>query len=213
MKNKSRKEIILHPLLSFLVIILILVIMRITPLWDYSGYVVAVLFIYLPTFFERDNEVLAFNLSFSILKKSLPLILLLCLTLYPIAIAFIFLTQKIFNLEVEFKIPPRPTETLLSHIFAVAIPEELFFRGFLQGRLNQIFEKKFTFKGTSFGYGLFISNLLFAISHLVAFLHPFRIAVFFPGIIFGYLRERYSSILPPAIFHALSNVLLAFILK
>ncbi|HOI10193.1 MAG TPA: CPBP family glutamic-type intramembrane protease, partial [Myxococcota bacterium] len=38
---------------------------------------------------------------------------------------------------------------------------------------------------------------------------PFRLAVFVPGLLFGWLRERTRSIVAPALLHAASNVLLA----
>ncbi len=97
----------------------------------------------------------------------------------------------------------------LVHLVVVAIPEEAFFRGYVQGRLAPLFTRRVRILGVSFGWHVVVASALFAVVHLVAIPAPFRLAVFFPGLLFGWLRERTGSVLAPALLHAASNVLLA----
>jgi membrane protease YdiL (CAAX protease family) len=95
------------------------------------------------------------------------------------------------------------------HLVVVAVPEEAFFRGYVQGRLAPLFPRRVRLLGVSFGGHIVVASALFALVHLVAIPAPFRLAVFFPGLLFGWLRERTGSIVAPALLHAASNVLLA----
>ncbi len=80
---------------------------------------------------------------------------------------------------------------------AAAFIEETFFRGWLQ-----------TLTVRKFGVyaGIFITTLLFALSHLVALTGWLRVATFFPGLVMAVLRHRGGSVLPSIIYHALCNV-------
>lgn len=88
-------------------------------------------------------------------------------------------------------------ETLLFQIAAVAFPEELFFRGFVQEQIGN--NKK----------GIVITSLLFAGAHLPistvsGSLLP--LLSFFPSLAMGWLYMRASNILPCVIFHFLANM-------
>lgn len=97
----------------------------------------------------------------------------------------------------------------LIHLVVIAIPEEAFFRGYVQGRLAPLFARRVRLLGVPFGGHVVVASALFALVHLVAIPAPFRLAVFVPGLLFGWLRERTRSIVAPALLHAASNVLLA----
>jgi membrane protease YdiL (CAAX protease family) len=47
--------------------------------------------------------------------------------------------------------------------------------------------------------------VLFAVGHLAEF-RPWRLAVFFPSILFGFMRERTGTIASSTCFHALCNL-------
>ncbi len=104
-------------------------------------------------------------------------------------------------------------EILLVHLVMVALPEEVFYRGFVQTRLAQVFSRRWRFFGTLVGPEVIVASALFALSHLVTIPHPYRLAVFFPGLLFGWLRARTGGILAPAFLHAASNVLLEFLVR
>ncbi len=104
-------------------------------------------------------------------------------------------------------------EVLLIHLVVVALPEEVFYRGFVQARLAPLFRRRIRVLGASLGPHVVVASALFALSHLVTIPHPYRLAVFFPGLLFGWLRERTGGVLAPAVLHAASNVLLEFLVR
>jgi hypothetical protein len=55
--------------------------------------------------------------------------------------------------------------------------------------------------------------MVFAISHLIAIPSGDRLAVFFPSLLFGWLRDRTGSIAGSVVAHALSNVLMQVLLR
>ena len=99
----------------------------------------------------------------------------------------------------------------LSQILVVAIPEEVFFRGYLMSRLEERWPSRWRLWGAALGWPWLMSSLLFAFGHFVVDLQPGRLAVFFPALAFGWMRSRSGSIAPGAIFHALCNLLSEFL--
>jgi membrane protease YdiL (CAAX protease family) len=67
-----------------------------------------------------------------------------------------------------------------------------------------------TILGAEIGPGFLATQALFAAGHLVT-LQPWRLATFFPGLLFGWLRARTGGVVAPAVAHALSNLLLLFL--
>jgi membrane protease YdiL (CAAX protease family) len=97
--------------------------------------------------------------------------------------------------------------TLLAyHVFFVAIPEEFFYRGYFQTRLNEVFPRKFVLFGVSFGHGIWIAALFFAFGHSLVQFQWWHFFTFFPGLAFGLLRERTGVVIAGALFHAFCNV-------
>jgi len=87
---------------------------------------------------------------------------------------------------------------LLLQLLAVAFPEEVFFRGFLQEALGNTFS------------AVIISSGLFAIAHLPLFIFHgdiYSLMTFFPSLVMGLLYQRTSNILPGVVFHFFANVL------
>ncbi|MDQ3367956.1 MAG: CPBP family intramembrane metalloprotease [Myxococcota bacterium] len=96
-------------------------------------------------------------------------------------------------------------------LVVVALPEELFFRGFLLGLLEQRFPPKYRVLGGGIGWALVISALAFALIHLPKDGDPRALATFFPGLLFGWMRSATGSILASTITHAGSNILIRFL--
>jgi CAAX protease family protein len=94
-----------------------------------------------------------------------------------------------------------------SQLLVVAIPEELFFRGYLMERLEKVWPPTRRLLGAPVGWALIASSVLFALGHLLVIPNPQRLAVFFPALVFGWMRARTGSIAAGAAFHALCNVL------
>lgn len=97
--------------------------------------------------------------------------------------------------------------TLATQLLLVAIPEELFYRGYVQGRLDELVGKDRSFLGVQVNlHSILITSILFALAHLATIHHPARLAVFFPSLLFGWMRRAYGNTLTPAIFHAICNL-------
>ncbi|AKU90673.1 myxosortase MrtX [Vulgatibacter incomptus] len=108
----------------------------------------------------------------------------------------------------SFRFPERMWLHVLDQVLVVALAEEFFYRGYLQTRLVHAFGKgSLRLLGVQVGAAFWLTQLLFAVGHLGE-LHPWRLSVFFPAILFGWLRERTGSIGAGVIVHAFSNLLL-----
>jgi membrane protease YdiL (CAAX protease family) len=103
-------------------------------------------------------------------------------------------------------LPPGFALLALSQLVVVAIPEELFFRGYLMERLERVWPPTRRLFGAPVGLALLVSSALFALGHLLVIPNPQRLAVFFPALVFGWMRARTGSIAAGATFHALCNV-------
>ncbi len=91
-------------------------------------------------------------------------------------------------------------------LLVVAIPEELFYRGWMQTSWARGAPKRgVRVLGARLGAGFVWTQLLFAAGHLVV-LQPWRLATFLPGLWFGWLRERHGNIVAPVVAHALANL-------
>lgn len=90
-----------------------------------------------------------------------------------------------------------PAGALLFQLLGISLPEEVYFRGFLQDRIGNNLR------------GLLIVSVLFAVMHLPRFIFhgdPYSLLTFFPSLVMGYLYFKTSNVLPSAIFHFLSNI-------
>jgi membrane protease YdiL (CAAX protease family) len=98
-------------------------------------------------------------------------------------------------------------EWSLVQLVVVALPEELFFRGFLLGLLEKRFPPKRRILGGGVGLALLLSALAFAIIHVPKTNDPRDLATFFPALVFGWMRSATGSILASTLTHAGSNIL------
>ena len=95
--------------------------------------------------------------------------------------------------------------------------EEIFYRGYIQSRVNMAFGRPFRFFGVQFGMGLLVSSLLFGFLHALnsvdyfdrrfTFAWGFGVANVGTGLIYGCLRESTGSVVAGAVTHAILDVL------
>ncbi|NOY27005.1 MAG: CPBP family intramembrane metalloprotease [Oligoflexia bacterium] len=98
--------------------------------------------------------------------------------------------------------------TLVAYqLFFVAIPEEFFYRGYFQTRLNELLPRRFLIFGTPMGWGAIVATLYFTFGHSVVHLQWWHFATFFPGLVFSWMRERTGGVIAGAIFHASCNIM------
>lgn len=93
-------------------------------------------------------------------------------------------------------------------LFAVALAEEVFHRGYLMSALEERWPPRRRIFGVPLGLGAVLSSLLFAVGHLVSMAQLGRLATFFPGLVFAWLWRRSGSLWAPALFHTAANLLM-----
>lgn len=101
---------------------------------------------------------------------------------------------------------------ILVQTFLIALPEEFFFRGYLQARLDRIRPPRRLPGPIPLTSTIVIVSALFALTHLIFTPHPARLAVFFPSLLFGMLRDRTGGLAAPITFHAACNLFVEFTL-
>jgi uncharacterized protein len=99
---------------------------------------------------------------------------------------------------------------VVDQLFVVALPEEFFYRGYLQARMKLAWPNGVRVLGVTVGPAFLLVALLFALGHLAVF-HVWRLAVFFPALLFGYLRERTGTVLGCTLLHAIFNLYSLFL--
>jgi membrane protease YdiL (CAAX protease family) len=104
---------------------------------------------------------------------------------------------------------------LVYNLFRAALPEEIFFRGFIQSRLISGFNSKWI--------GLVISSIFFGIGHTSGnlswgygsnFLDAFAESIFIQtafGFLYGIIYLRTGSLIPGILLHAAGNSANSFI--
>lgn len=108
--------------------------------------------------------------------------------------------------HLALRAPPGFAVQVPVQLLVVALPEELFYRGWMQSSWARSAPGRgVRFLGARLGAGFVWTQLLFAAGHLVL-LQPWRLATFLPGLWFGWLRERHGGVVAPVVAHALSNL-------
>jgi membrane protease YdiL (CAAX protease family) len=86
---------------------------------------------------------------------------------------------------------------IIYQLFSIAIPEEFFFRGFLQDSLGRTYK------------AVLIVSLLFTLAHVpsaIFFNNWISLLSFFPSLVMGWLYMRTNNILPGILFHFFANL-------
>lgn len=112
------------------------------------------------------------------------------------------------GLEPGFRLPEGLLYLLLVHLLVVALPEEFFYRGWLYSRLSEGLDENGRGRrrlGAVIGPAFWVTAVLFAVGHLTE-PYVWRLGVFFPALVFAWLRLRTGGLLAPIVFHGLSNV-------
>jgi membrane protease YdiL (CAAX protease family) len=135
--------------------------------------------------------------------------------LFPLVIGVTFLAFTVVGPQIwgmtklpswQFAWPTGYPMVALNHLVAVALPEEVFYRGYVMGRLDDIFKGRKSILGVPVGWSLVIQATLFGLGHVLVDLNPSRFLVFFPALAFGWLRTKRGGIGAPVLLHAGSNI-------
>lgn len=114
-----------------------------------------------------------------------------------------------FEPRLSFALTVGPLDVVdetLGQLLVIALPEEAFYRGYLQSRLDDAWPPRWRLLGARVGPGWLVGAGIFALGHVVTVQLPARLAVFFPALVFGWLRERTGGIGASVLFHAFCNL-------
>ena len=125
----------------------------------------------------------------------------------PYTVAYYLLAHWGWGARFDFRLPPGFVHSAMVQVLLIAFPEEFFFRGYFQTQLDRAWTTPYKLLGARWGIGLVVTAAVFAACHVV---HGgwSRLLVFFPGLLYGWLRARSGTVLVPTVYHALSNLLL-----
>lgn len=170
--------------------------------------IIAMLQIYTPvilSFIDR-SRIDYWEVSRAHLITAARMVAIVSLVIFPLA----FLTNHYYQ-KLYFTVSyhagssaPWPTY-LLAQVILTGFPEEFFFRGYMQGVLSQIIPPRRRVFGAPFGVAQVLTALLFALSHSLVELKGWHIFIFFPGLVFGWLKEKTGTIWAGTVFHAACN--------
>jgi membrane protease YdiL (CAAX protease family) len=106
-----------------------------------------------------------------------------------------------------FALGPRPLDLggrILGNA-AVAFSEEFFYRGYMTLRLEERWPPRFRMLGAPLGRAAVVAAALFAAGHLLE-PAPWRLLVFFPALVFAWVRARTRTVVGASIVHFVFNV-------
>jgi membrane protease YdiL (CAAX protease family) len=104
---------------------------------------------------------------------------------------------------------------VLWNFFCAGFGEELFFRGYVQSRVDPAFGRPWRVLGCNVGPGILVSSLLFGLIHALNTVDYFSgrwdfgwwygLQNVFEGLVYGYLRARTGSVWAGAVAHGLQD--------
>lgn len=98
-------------------------------------------------------------------------------------------------------------ELLVTHVLGVALPEETFYRGYLQPRLQSRWPPSRRVFGVAIGRAAVVASVLFALGHFLGEWNPLRLGPFIPSLIFAWQRNATGSVVGAIGYHAACNLL------
>lgn len=142
----------------------------------------------------------------SAFKEASLAIVFAALTFPPFCVAFYWFHQP--DHAFVFRPPTDTADYLLAQLLLVALPEEALFRGYFQTHLSDHFSSRRSLLRVPISWpALVLQGLLFAVLHVAVTPHPARLLVFFPGLLFGWLRAARGGIGTATVYHVLCNLL------
>lgn len=97
-------------------------------------------------------------------------------------------------------------ERVVTHTFGVALPEELFYRGYLQPLWQARWASRYAVWGAPMGWATLGVCAAFALGHWLGEWQIGRLGPFFPSLLFAWQRARSGTIVGCVGLHALCNL-------
>jgi uncharacterized protein len=191
---------------------------------------IAVLFLYVPSYvaWKRGQDLVDYGFVAEPVRRGISMALLAMLVAFPLFVGFYVGFYEIAcKSDLMHHLVPRGMcfkyaglssihapvidlkflEFCAVQLVVVALPEELFFRGFVLGALEKRWPPARRIAGGGVGWALIVSAAMFALIHIPKDGDPRALATFFPGLLFGWMRSATGSILAGTLTHAGSNIL------
>jgi len=162
-----------------------------------SNYVISIaaMLMLLPILLKGDSGLFKYDLKGVLIGLGVSAVLL---SIYTAVIYFygLYVGQKLV-------INSLPVAFILTQLLMVALPEEVFFRGYLQNKIGNNIK------------GIIIVSLLFAVGHFITLClgggHNIAICsqailTFFPSLVMGYLYLKTKTLWASIIFHFFANI-------
>jgi membrane protease YdiL (CAAX protease family) len=207
--SKKPRNILLEAVVIYGIAIGVIVIFRLFAfipfIQENLGGIAGLVFLFLPIeWLYRQGAIPAdFGITYKRLGYGLLWAAILALiTFPPYILAYkLWFGRSLFH----FGLPTSFWKEVVVSTFLVALPEEVFYRGYIQTRLDEVFRGRLRILGAEVGWSVVITAALFAVGHLV---EPRldRLSTFFPGLVFGWLRARTGTVAGAVVFHALCNI-------
>jgi len=216
----QRKSIIIELAIVTLGLVLITSLLNsiqsIALIGKYYGLIFAVLFLYVPFIVmqRRKRKIEFIDEKFSGYLKAILVFLITSVIIFPLFFVGAHYWEEIIynSTGPHWRAMPDLWKIIFYQIVMIALPEEFFFRGYFQSSLNLVCKKRWRILGVKLGWSWIITAAVFAFAHSLVVLQWWHFAIFFPGLLFGYLRERTGTITAPILFHSASNVAMNWII-
>lgn len=193
---------LIYTFISYIFLLLTVITVSIFLSYEYVLSISASVMILIPILLRKDEGIFSFNLK-GFLNGVFISIFLVCLyALITNLLPFSFGNNLDFS-RVSISL-------VLINFLLVAIPEEVFFRGYLQKQLGNTI------------WSIVIVSLLFAIAHFITicvfrgpglFVCSINILTFFPSLVMGFLYYKTKTLWSSIFFHTVANIVHAVVLS
>lgn len=229
-REAGRDALIAWAVVAVLVTFLVRINVTLPAIGHLGSALVAVLFLYVPVFvaWRRTEDIYDYGFHTKPVKRGLVTAGVAIGVIFPIFALgyFAFYEIACHSDLLSHLVPhgmcsryggiaglhaPALTQKLLEfcavQLVVVALPEEAFFRGYLQTALDRAWGRQIEVLGAKVGPALLVSSAIFAVGHFATIPNPARFAVFVPSLLFGWLRARTGGVGAGIAFHAMCNLL------
>ena len=178
--------------------------------WGLSSLLVAMILLYVPMWKSPETSLLI-KLQSGALGRALFWFWMISLLIFPVYFLVSHFAIQILwgghpvNFPKDIWLAQAPG-FFLHQLLLVALPEEMFFRGYLLGELKKIWPTQNRVFGVPFGKAALITSVIFAFSHSLVTFQWWHFSIFFPALVFTWLREKTGRIWACSLFHAASNL-------
>lgn len=173
------------------------------------GSLSAIVLIYPPVLLAMfQKKVIPYwHLDRKIFVQALKWFLFVCLVIFPAAaVVNHFYQSWLWERDYHTATTQIWASYAITQLLLVAFPEEFFFRGYLQGRLSEVFVVERKIFCADFGLPQILTALVFALSHSFIAVQWWHIFIFFPALVFAWLKEKTGTIWAGTMFHASCNM-------